>query len=592
MDRKKADSKLKKVVIIDTGYDYSGKYKDDISGIEIKKGTKDVFDLSSDFHDEIGHGTAIINMILKEQQCEIFVIKIFSKEQITDGQLLNAGLRYICDMKDVNFLVISLGVRQYDFEMQLLVQRLAKNGTIIISAFDNMGCVSYPAGFEEVIGVDVTEKYRTGNEFDVYSGDLIDVRGGNEFYRLDWVGQKKMILGGSSFLVAKILIQILKSSELVTNKEQAIRSLCKSAQQIIEKKKTKHIQGTEFVRQIKRAIVFPFNKEIHSIAAFEELCDFEVIGYFDVKYNLKVGKKINEILEYCDNEKVIQDYEEIDWNTDFDTVICGHVGKISLAIGNDYLGKIVKKCKINNKKLYSFDRCVEKYKYFRYGKDFCFPQNVAAELPILRCGKMVLNSTPTLAVLGTSSRQGKFTIQLQLMKELRKRGFVVGGIGTEPSALLYGFTYMLSYGYQNCCKLNSDQIILMLNEMTRKLQMENVDIIISGAQSGTIPENMLNLSMYTSKQLGYLLGLNPDAYILCVNRNDDISYIEKTIQFVNSITEAKLVAIVVCNIESNRFREKKDNYKKLSNKYGEKIFPLEEYNLSEKLTKIVIDYYK
>ena len=34
MDRKKADSKLKKVVIIDTGYDYSGKYKDDISGIE------------------------------------------------------------------------------------------------------------------------------------------------------------------------------------------------------------------------------------------------------------------------------------------------------------------------------------------------------------------------------------------------------------------------------------------------------------------------------------------------------------------------------------------------------------------------------
>lgn len=592
MDKKSTDCILKKVVIIDTGYDYNGKYIKDISGIEIKKETENILDLSSDFHDDIGHGTAIINMILKEKQCKIFVVKIFSEEQITDVKLLNAGLQYICNMKDIDFLLISLGVRQYDFQMHLLVQQLVKNGTIIISAFDNMGCVSYPAGFEEVIGVDTTEKYHTCNEYDIYKGDLVDIRGGNEFYRLDWLSNKKMILNGSSFMVAKILIKILENSESVIDKKHAIEILCKNANQIIRKKETKLVQGVEFVRKIKRAIVFPFNKEIHSIAAFEELCDFEIIGYFDIKYNLKVGKKISEVLQYCNNEKVIQDYEKIDWNIDFDTVICGHVGKISFATGNDYLHEIIKRCKKNNKKLYSFDQCMENYRCFHYGKNYYFPQNVVTELPVLRCGKMVLNSIPTLAVLGTSSRQGKFTIQLHLMKELRKKGFMVGGIGTEPSALLYGFTYMLSYGYQNYCKLNSDEIILMLNEMTRRLQMENVDIIISGAQSGIIPQNMLNLSMYTSKQIGYLLGLNPDSYILCVNRNDDISYIEKTIQFVDSITEAALVAIVVCDVESKRFRKRNDNYIKLCKKYGKRVLSLEESNLSEKLVSMVINYYK
>lgn len=48
-------------------------------------------------------------------------------------------------------------------------------------------------------------------------------------------------------------------------------------------------------------------------------------------------------------------------------------------------------------------------------------------------------STPVLAVCGTSSKQGKFTLQLELRKRFCEMGYKVGQIGTEPNSLLLGW---------------------------------------------------------------------------------------------------------------------------------------------------------
>ena len=37
----------------------------------------------------------------------------------------------------------------------------------------------------------------------------------------------------------------------------------------------------------------------------------------------------------------------------------------------------------------------------------------------------------------------------------------------------------------------------------------------------------------------------PDAYILCVNTTDDMDYIKRTIQFLSSFTNSKVISLVV-----------------------------------------------
>ena len=41
-----------------------------------------------------------------------------------------------------------------------------------------------------------------------------------------------------------------------------------------------------------RVITFPFNKEIHSIYAYEDMLDFQIIAAYDVKYRALIGKNV------------------------------------------------------------------------------------------------------------------------------------------------------------------------------------------------------------------------------------------------------------------------------------------------------------
>lgn len=46
--------------------------------------------------------------------------------------------------------------------------------------------------------------------------------------------------------------------------------------------------------KIKKAALFPFNKEMHSILRFEDKLDFEITDVYDTKYSLRVGKNTNK----------------------------------------------------------------------------------------------------------------------------------------------------------------------------------------------------------------------------------------------------------------------------------------------------------
>ena len=582
----------KQLAIIDSGYDIHGKNSDKVDVIEISLLENGNYLYRETKGDEIGHGTALVDRIVEKtnENFSIYMIKIFSTNQIADSDILVEALGYCYKNINPNILVISLGVRETSFRMHKYIKQLSESGTIIVSAFDNMKCLSYPAAFTEVIGVDISEKYSLEGEYDVYYGDgIVDVCGADVFYHLNWINSSRIILRGSSFFVADIVAKIIDEKRKLESKKDVLKVLEREAVNIYKCKKKIKIDEKTFIASIKKAVVLPLNKEVFSLAAFEDLCDFEIVDYYDIKYGMNVGKRIIDIKPYTGNEKVVKDIEKINWLDDFDTVICGHLGKASLYLKKNFLNELIDCCVKYRKKLYTFDGFLLKKRKtnFVFGKEYLFPFNYSNPAIHYRNGKMCLNSTPTVLVVGTSSKQGKYTVQLNLIRYLRNKKINVGAIGSEPSALLFGFEEYLSYGYNNNCMLNDEEIPLVVNEYVRKFQEEKKDLILLGEQSGVIPYQMLNTEMYSLKQMGILLGLSPDSFILCVNKYDDKKFVMRCIKYVESLTCAKLLCIV---------RSETLNDDLISNhSWGEipgiDIFELSDKNLSRKLGETVINFY-
>lgn len=75
--------------------------------------------------------------------------------------------------------------------------------------------------------------------------------------------------------------------------------------------------------------------------------------------------------------------------------------------------------------------------------------------------------------------------------------------------------------------------------------MQNKDIILVGSQSGTVSYDIGNLAQYPTLQYPFLIGTHPDAVILCINPFDEIEYIHRTIRFIISSVNCKVIALVV-----------------------------------------------
>jgi hypothetical protein len=103
--------------------------------------------------------------------------------------------------------------------------------------------------------------------------------------------------------------------------------------------------------------------------------------------------------------------------------------------------------------------------------------------------------------------------------------------------------YCIPFGYHSTLNLTGKQTIQHLNKVIYELCETPIDLIICGSQSGTITNDFGNIDNYPINQIFYLLSLNPDAVILCINPFDTILQIEKTIGFIESCTETKVIAL-------------------------------------------------
>ena len=147
------------------------------------------------------------------------------------------------------------------------------------------------------------------------------------------------MLGGNSFACAHVTVQTARfmsrgirefGAILEAFKNKAIKTYSLGAPSVSAPRPQKPV--------IKKAALFPFFKEMHSLIRFADMLDFEITGVYDSKYSALVGSTTDHIMKDTVASHTIQNIEQIQWHT-FDTLILGHLDEMSKLIMTLYTAR-------------------------------------------------------------------------------------------------------------------------------------------------------------------------------------------------------------------------------------------------------------
>ena len=552
-----------------------------------------------------GHGTAIYNIIRSvDNVADITNFKLRNVENgACEDELIDLLNEIKCKYKfDIINLSLGVSVCEKLDELYSVCLDLTKTGTIIVSAFDNSGSISFPAAFENVIGVTTGQSCVCINDFDYVQDTVVNLGAKGNIQRLAWNNPDYIMLGGNSFACAHVTVQIAKflneGISGINGIMEAFKSMAKNKFFNTNKSISKREINLPF--SIKKAVLFPFNKEMHSLIRYSSDLTFQIVGVYDSKYSATIGSTTSHIMKSDVKSMPIRNVAMLQWD-EFDTLILGHLDEMSNLINKrDLKENLINSALKHGKNVYAFDDVSS----IISSSSVYSPKVCKNDLPPYRFGKLYRYSKPIIGVYGTSSRQGKFTLQLELRKRFQKLGYNVRQIGTEPSALLYGMDYVYPMGYSNSVYLSENEAISYLNSITYNLCTKDTDVIITGSQSGTIPFDTGNSAQFNLSQFSFLLATQPDVVVLCINPFDDLDYIMRTKRFIEASVDCKVVAFVMfpmdikddwAGVYSPKVRIADEKYTMLSTIINEKfsipVYKLGEENDMNMVVNTIISYF-
>ena len=543
---------MKTITIIDTGISigYELELKNRINKkITCCLNTDNQLQISNGAVDNIGHGTLVCSAINTINKNTILnIIKICGDEYWADEEALIAILKYIAEGNIVtDILHISCGIQCCDNMQRLdsVIKRIKQRDIIIVAAFSNSQIISYPAACNEVIGVAFDTNIVSPQKWIYVENSPINIFAtGNPQNLIDMNGKIKKV-AGASFAAAFISAHIAKLLETTPKdlinqklKEKAIRTF--TAPCAIEQ---------PGIFEIKKIVIFPFNKENHSIVRNINMLKYELMKVLDLKYFQTIGKDARLILQdYNDinnsKELIIEDIMEFDWTYGFDTFVLGHIEKLEQLLSYSLIEYICNQCIIHKKNLYSYDPIpsVMVKKFHDSGLNCYYPMIVESNLLESNCGMLYEISKPVVGVFGTSSKQGKWSLQKRLQEILTGRGYNVGHLGTEPHAKLFENTEICAIGFNSIVNSSQTSVIATFNYLMHKLEHDN-DLIIIGAQSNTIQASFGGLATIPMLTHELIWACEPQASILCINEWDEIDYIERSVKYLESFSGNKVIAL-------------------------------------------------
>lgn len=544
-----------KVAIIDSGVNGE---RDEFKQYKIHYANTKLY--RKDNKDNIGHGTAIAYILCKLiPQIELISFKLFEENYLTQEEELISVLEYIDNyLNDIDLIHLSNGliyISQYK-RLYNVCQRLCEKKQLIISAYDNEGSISYPAAFNNTIGVSWNQLVRNVRQYFYIENSPVEILGYAGKQRLPWGEEGFKCVSGSSFAAPYITAKVAEYKR--ENKEITIKAVRKklldeSERTIVFPKcdlQNEQAEKILDINRIKKAIVFPCNKEVIALLANCDLLQFKIIGVYDYEYSQNLGKNTKEFVFGEDVTNLwVDSFLNIDWEKEFDTIIVGHLKLINSIVKFDYMKLILEKCKKYKKNMFFFDE-VDIIENGALLNEIVANGNVVMSHIVqnINIGGMVCGSchklgSPTLAIVGTSPNQGKYNLQLSLRRRFLREGYKIGQIGTEPSAQLLGMDVVFSNGYENSYNISAEEEVLYLNKAIFEIGPK--DILIMGTQSNVIPYKFGNTGFMTYHQQNSLIAFEPDACILCVNYNDDIEYIHRTIQILKNYYLTTVIALVI-----------------------------------------------
>ena len=506
--------------------------------------------------------------------------------------------------------------------MTEICSEAVKANLILVGSQNNEGLESYPATLSDVIGV------TWGKIYDPYgyyyrTGHSIECVARGDRQRLCWLDGGEMIAGGTSFSTPHI------SGIIALIRQRFPEAGLTEVREILEENALKPemdgtvpvAAGTAIERPsfpsyewIGRAALYPYSKEMHALVRHAKHLHFTIVGIADPVGKGLVGKDAGEAIG-VDPLGVRIVPKLGDALQGADTLVLGYVDQLSRLRKKDLLREGIQTALEQGLNVFSFltvdlGTYADLYNLAqRKGLRLEFPDFDFAD--VQRC--LTAQSSeravdvPVVGVFGTSSQQGKFTLQLALRQKLIERGYKIGQLGTEHHSMLFGMDFSFPMGYARPKEMPLQYYGPYLDHKMREINaVKKPDIMLVGCQSGTIPYDVVNHNSHMEPSIHFLLGTKPDACILVVNSTDSDEYIQDTIDGIRVLSKAPVILLAMSDKEkharavySNTWvssrqmseDEIKDNLERLGAEFGLPAVAIVSEEGQQRMVDIVVNHF-
>lgn len=194
------------VGVIDSGWDRGCNDPRVLPGIGLVDPEDDLSMLrTDDDHDRVGHGTACIHQILRiAPDARVIPIRVFGAQLETSPGTLQAGILYAIE-RGVQVINLSLGTTLEGtlHPLYAACEKARRLGMIVVAAGHNSKDWSYPAIFENVIGVSAA-RFESPYEYRYLPDEAMECQAWGVEQPVVWLHGEEQIKHGTSFAAPNI----------------------------------------------------------------------------------------------------------------------------------------------------------------------------------------------------------------------------------------------------------------------------------------------------------------------------------------------------------------------------------------------------